>query len=242
MHDPIFLLLIALVAFAYAMVGHGGASGYLALMALWGFPQDVMRPSALVLNLVVSAIAFTQFARAGHFRWRVFWPFAVASVPLAWVGSQIELDPLVYKRVLAVCLLVAVARMLGLFGRAQGPERPVPLAAALAIGGVLGLVSGMIGIGGGILLSPVLLLARWADAKVTSATSAAFIFVNSVSGLAGALGKGETVNPDMWPFIGVAVAGGLLGGWIGAARLPELRLRQVLGVVLLFASVKLWWP
>jgi len=241
MHDPLFLLFLALVAFAYAMVGHGGASGYLALMALYGFPQEVMRPSALVLNLFVSAIAFAQFARAGHFRWSVFWPFAVTSVPAAWLGAQFKLDPLVYKRVLAVCLLVAVARMLGLFGKAKGAERPVPIVGAMAIGAALGLVSGMIGIGGGILLSPILLLARWGDAKVTAATSAAFIFVNSLSGLSGVLNKGETLTADMWPFIGVALLGGLVGGWIGAARLPELRLRQVLGVVLLFASVKLFW-
>lgn len=237
--DPLLLLALAFVAVTYAMVGHGGASGYLAVMALWGFPQIVMRPSALVLNLFVSAIGFYQFSRAGHFRWKLFWPFAVASVPMAWLGAQVVLDPLVYKRILAVCLLIAVARMLGLFGKSEGEERPVQLPVALVVGAVLGFFSGMIGIGGGILLSPLFLLARWADAKQTAAISAAFIFVNSVSGLTGALGRGETIDIAMWPFVVVAVLGGLLGGWIGAQRLPETRLRQVLGVVLLFACFKL---
>lgn len=237
--DPLLLVALAFVAITYSMVGHGGASGYLALMALWGFPQDVMRPSALVLNLFVSAIGFVQFARAGHFKWHLFWPFAITSVPMAWLGAQVQLDPTVYKRLLALCLLVAVARMLGLFGVRGGAERPVQLPVALLVGAVLGFVSGMIGIGGGILLSPVFLLARWADAKVTAAISAAFIFVNSTSGLVGALGRGETIDASMWPFILVAVVGGLIGGWIGAKRLPEVRLRQVLGVVLLFACFKL---
>lgn len=237
--DPLLLLALAFVAVTYAMVGHGGASGYLAIMALWGFPQGVMRPSALVLNLFVSAIGFYQFYRAGHFRWKLFWPFAIASVPMAWLGAQVQLDPLAYKRILAVCLLIAVARMLGLFGKPAGEERPVQLPVALAVGAVLGFLSGMIGIGGGILLSPLFLLARWADAKQTAAISAAFILVNSVSGLTGALGRGETIDIAMWPFVVVAVLGGLFGGWIGAKRLPETRLRQVLGVVLLFACFKL---
>lgn len=241
--DPLLLIvLIAFVAFAYAMVGHGGASGYLALMALAGMSVVVMRPSALVLNLFVSAISFTQYARGGHFRWRVFWPFAVASMPAAWLGAQMQLDPLVYKRILAVCLLFAVARMFGLFGKGRENLVPVPIVAALVIGAVLGFVSGMIGIGGGVLLSPMLMLLNWADMKTTAATSALFIFVNSAAGLAGAIGNGETLSTNMLPWIAAAVAGGLLGGWIGAKRLNELRLKQALGIVLLFASVKLMMP
>lgn len=242
MDGPLLIVLIALVAFAYAMVGHGGASGYLALLALAGAAVSVMRPTALTLNLVVSAIAFVQYARAGHFRWHVFWPFALLSVPAAWLGAKVDLDPLVYKRVLAVCLLFAVARLFGLFGAGASTDRSVPLVPALLIGAVLGLVSGMIGIGGGILLSPVLMLCRWADAKTTAATSALFIFVNSAAGMAGSLSKGETVTPEMLPWLVAAVIGGFAGSWIGASRLPELRLRQALGLVLLFASVKLMLP
>lgn len=237
-----FVLLIAVIAFMYAMVGHGGASGYLALMAIAGVASATMRPSALILNLCVSAIAFAQFARAGHFRWKLFWPFAVLSVPAAWLGAQVDLDPLVYKRVLAGCLLVAVARLFGLFGQPNDALRPVPLAWALVIGAVLGLVSGMIGIGGGILLSPIILLMGWADVKSTAAVSALFIFVNSLSGLLGVADGDLTLSGSVWYWIGAAVAGGALGSWVGAWRMPVPRLRQALGVVLLFASIKLFFP
>ena len=143
MNELLVLGLIAVVAFAYAMVGHGGASGYLVLMALAGIPLIVARPSALMINLVVSAVAFAQYARAGHFRWPLFWPFALASVPMAWLGAQVEIDPLMYKRILAVCLLLAVVRLLGFIGTNGTVERQVPLAAALVIGAALGFISGV---------------------------------------------------------------------------------------------------
>lgn len=239
--DPwLFIALVALVAFLYAMVGHGGASGYLALMAIGGVALTVARPSALILNCCVSTIAFVQFARAGHFSWKIFWPFALLSVPMAWLGSQVELDPLIYKRILAVCLLVAVARMLGLFGNREVEPKPLPLMGALFVGAVLGLVSGLIGIGGGILLSPILLLAGWADTKTTAGVSALFILVNSLSGLAGLSGSG--LPPIEWSWLVAALAAGAMGSWIGAEKLPPLRLRQALGLVLLLASIKLVLP
>lgn len=235
-----FIALVALVAFLYSMVGHGGASGYLALMAIVGVASTMARPTALVLNCCVSTIAFAQFARAGHFSWKVFWPFALLSVPMAWLGSRVELDPIIYKRVLAVCLLVAVARMLGLFGKKEVDQRAMPMAAALLIGAALGLVSGLIGIGGGILLSPILLLAGWADTKTTAGVSALFILVNSLSGLAG---LSSTGLPHIeWSWLLAALFAGGLGSWVGAEKLPAVRLRQALGLVLLFASIKLAWP
>ncbi|MBK9060032.1 MAG: sulfite exporter TauE/SafE family protein [Flavobacteriales bacterium] len=239
MDSTLLILLIAFVAFAYAMVGHGGASGYLALMALAGMSVVVMRPTALVLNLFVSAISFTLYARSGHFKWSTFWPFAVLSIPAAWLGAHVVLDPVIYKRILAVCLLFAVAKLFGFFGKGKDGLQPIPLVWGLLIGSALGFVSGMIGIGGGILLSPVLLLFNWADMKTTAATSALFIFVNSAAGIVGAFGNGETLGTEMVPWIIAAVLGGLLGSWIGAKRLNELRLKQALGIVLLFASVKL---
>ena len=242
MNPFLLLAVLAVVAFLYASVGHGGASGYLAIMALLGYSQDVMRPSALVMNLFVSAVSFAQFARAGHFRWKLFWPFAVASVPLAYVGAQVTLDPLLYKRVLAVCLLFAVGRLFGLFGGGNGERNMLRLVPALFVGALLGFVSGVIGIGGGILLSPVLLVFRWADAKETAAVSALFIFVNSASGIVGAFGSGQTLSPDVVGWVAAALVGGLLGGYVGSRRLTEPRLRQVLGVVLLLASVKLMLP
>lgn len=242
MNEALLIGLIALVAFAYALVGHGGASGYIALLTLSGLTIAVVRPSALVLNICVSALAFVQFARAGHFQWKLFWPFAVLAVPCAWLGSQIDLEPLVYQRILALCLLVAVARLFGVFGSGEGERREMPVALAIGIGAVLGLISGIIGIGGGILLSPLLLLFRWADAKTTAATSALFILVNSLAGLAGLWSDGASLDPRVLSWVGVALIGGLTGSWLGARRVPEPRLRQALGVVLVFASFKLFFP
>ncbi len=143
MNELTIALLLALVAFLYASVGHGGASGYIAVMTLLGFAPEVVRPTALTLNLFVSAMAFAQFTRAGHFRWRLFWPFAAASMPMAWMGARIHLDVVVYKRILAVCLLIAVGRLLGFFGGGDERKAPPALAVALAIGAVLGLMAVM---------------------------------------------------------------------------------------------------
>ena len=233
-------LLLALIALLYASVGHGGASGYLAVMALMGFTSDVTRPTALVLNLFVSGVAFVQFARAGHFRWPLFWPFALASVPFAWIGAQVDLDPLWYKRLLALCLLAAVARLFGLFGQGNGTRSTPTVPVSLFIGAMLGLLSGMIGIGGGILLSPLLLIFGWSTAKESAAVSAAFIFVNSAAGMFG-LGSSVVLGQHQVMWIAAALIGGLIGAYIGARRFHEARLKQVLGVVLLLASVKLFW-
>ena len=232
-------LLLALVAFAYAMVGHGGASGYLALLTLLGHSAAVVKPSALLLNLLVSSIAFAQFARAGHFRWKLFWPFALGSVPAAWLGARIELDPLWYQRVLGALLLFAVARLWWSPRVAEGTMPVINIPFAIALGVILGLVSGMIGIGGGIILSPLILLLGWADVKSTAATSALFIFVNSASGLLSLNLQGGVFNGELLGWSAAALIGGVIGAWIGSRRMPAPRLRQALGVVLLFAAVKL---
>ncbi|MBL7938491.1 MAG: sulfite exporter TauE/SafE family protein [Flavobacteriales bacterium] len=231
--------LLALIAFLYASVGHGGASGYLAAMTLLGFTNDVMRPTALVLNLFVSAVAFSQFARAGHFQWRLFWPFAVASVPFAWLGGRIELEPDLYNRILAICLLAAVARLFGLFGSGKEGTRTPPVVLAMAIGAALGMLSGMIGIGGGVLLSPLLLICGWSTVKESAGVSAAFIFVNSLAGIVALSDTALPITMDHVPWIVAAFAGGMLGSYIGAKYYSAKRLKQVLGAVLLFASVKL---
>lgn len=235
-----FLLCLFAVGFVYASVGHGGASGYLAAMALFGVAPALMKPSALLLNLFVSTVSFIQFYRAGYFRWDKFWPFAVASVPLAFVGALIPLSDTVYRQLLAICLLLVIVRLLWTVrGRDEKEPRPVPLVAGLLSGGLIGLLSGMIGIGGGIILSPLMLLFRWARLKEVAATSALFIFVNSLSGLFGLLSKGYSPDPSLYGWIGAAFAGGLLGGYFGSHRFNVPTLRYLLALGVSVACVKL---
>lgn len=232
---------IAIIALLYASVGHGGASGYLALMALMGQAPADMRPAALWLNLLVSAVATVQYARAGHFAWRLFLPFALLSVPMAYLGARITLDAGTYERLLALCLLLAALRLLGVFGTSNSTLRAVHSIGAPALGAVIGLVSGLVGIGGGVLLSPALLLLRWSDAHRTAAVSAPFIFVNSAAGLIGLLADGPPAGLHLGWLL-AALAGAVIGSTLGARVLPDLRLRQVLGAVLLLASTKLLLP
>jgi hypothetical protein len=229
---------LALIAFLYAMVGHGGASGYLAALALAGLPPGEVRPSALLLNIIVSGIATVQYARAGYFDRRLFAPLALASIPAAWLGGSLTIDPSLHRRVLAAALLLAAARMLMPLEerpRTGGGIRSVP---AAAIGAGIGFLSGVIGIGGGILLSPLLLLRGWADAKRAAGISAPFILANSAAGLLAVLHNGATATAR-WDWAIVAFIGGAAGSWWGANRLPSVTLRRALGIVLIFAALKL---
>lgn len=234
-----FYALLFVVAFLYASVGHGGASGYLALMAFFGMAQVVMKPTALLLNLFVSSVSFVQFYRGGHFRWKTFWPFALASVPLSFLGGTISVSGDVYKKILGLLLLIPVVRFF--FFRNTDPKdlTSANVALSIVIGGVIGFLSGMIGIGGGIVLSPVLLLLKWTDQKQTAAISALFIFVNSVAGLAGQLMKGIQFTADMYSYVAIAFTGGLLGAYFGALKFPQTILKNVLACVLALAAYKL---
>ncbi len=237
--DILFYILLPVVAFLYAAVGHGGASGYLALMAFFSFAPDFMRPTALLLNLAVSLIAFIQYYKQGHFSWKLFWPFALASVPAAFIGGMLVVDADIYKKVLAVLLLFSVIRLLGFKSQEAKTESHPQVLIALAIGAVIGLLSGMIGIGGGIILSPVILLLHWADMKKTAAVSALFIFVNSLAGLAGLFTKGFQLESQMLWMLLIAFAGGALGSYFGAGHFENKKLKWILALVLLIASVKL---
>lgn len=234
-----FILAMGLVAYLYSSVGHGGASGYLGLMALFGIEVALMKPSALILNLFVSAIAFLSYYRAGHFRLRLLLPFAITSIPAAFLGATLEIPPEIYRKILGVALFIAAMRILVRPGEdAQQRKLSVPI--ALASGALIGVFSGIIGIGGGIILSPLLLLTRWGGMKETAAVSAAFIFLNSAAGLSGHLSAGMEVSPRIFLWIVVVVIGGVLGSWSGGFRLSVRQLRYLITAVLLIACMKLF--
>ena len=239
--DASHLLIIAaifVVAILYSSVGHGGASGYLAVMALLGVMPEVTRPTALVLNLFVASIAFYRFYREGHFSWKLFWPFAVTSIPLAFVGGMITLPTHVYKAILGAVLIFAAARLAWNLKTDAEPKRP-NIWIALVIGAVIGLLSGLVGVGGGIFLTPVLLLMNWSETKAAAGISALFILVNSISGLAGNHQQLARLSPDVLLWVAAAVVGGIVGSTLGSKRFDSLTLRRVLALVLIFAGVKL---
>jgi uncharacterized membrane protein YfcA len=229
-------------AFLYASVGHGGASAYLAVMAVAGVAASDMRPIALQLNVLVSAIATLKFCRAGHFRWRLFWPFAAASIPAAYLGGSITLPTTAYKIVVGLVLLYAAWQLWWTARRGEElrPAREIPIAVAFLIGGALGVLSGLTGVGGGIFLSPLLLLLGWAGTKQTSAVAAPFILVNSLAALAAGLVKNPEMPPD---YVGAFAVLVLVGGWLGAEygsrRFANPVVRRVLAVVLALAGGKM---
>lgn len=238
--EIIFIIALFIVAYMYASVGHGGASGYLALMAFYGVAPDVMKSSALILNLFVSFTAFFLFYTGGFLRWKLLLPFIITSVPLSFLGAGIIIAAKIYKEILAVCLLLATARILIPQKKEDTPAVALNIPAALISGGAIGLVSGLIGIGGGIILSPLLLLNRWASVKESASVSSAFIFLNSAAGLFG-MYRNNPVQLDnhlaIW--ILVAIAGGFLGSFMGSYKIPPRWLRYILCMVLMMASYKL---
>jgi uncharacterized membrane protein YfcA len=238
MADIFLLGGVFLIAVLYSSVGHGGASGYLAFMALLGLAPEIMRPAALVLNIFVSLIAFTTFARNRHFRFSLIWPFVVTSVPFAFLGGSFSVDARAYKIILGVFLIFAVTRML-LKTKEKASFKKVNIPLAIVIGAVLGFFSGLIGIGGGIILSPVILLLGWASMKQTAAVSAVFILVNSIAGLSGFVLHNDWPEMNIGLIVAAGVAGGLTGSYLGSYRIGERQLRYALSFVLILASVKL---
>jgi uncharacterized membrane protein YfcA len=232
-------------AFAYAAVGHGGASAYIAAMALAGVAPAEMRPIALLLNILVSSMGTWKFHRAGFFRWRLFWPFAVVSIPMAYLGGAITLPGSAYKVLVGVVLLYAAWQLWrsGKHGEEMRAVREPPLAWAMAIGAAMGLLAGLTGVGGGIFLSPLLLMLGWAGTKQTSAVAAPFILVNSLAGLAAVFVAKNAVLPA---YVGILALAVLIGGWLGAEygsrRFANPVVRRVLAVVLALAGAKMVSP
>lgn len=236
---PLFLILIAVMAFMYASVGHGGASGYLAVLAVFAVQPSMMKSSALILNVFVSLIAFIQYYRGGYFKWKLFLPFAIASIPASYLGASIPLSADIYKKILGLCLVFPILRLAGLIGKESEETKDFKWIYALMIGAVIGFFSGMIGIGGGIILSPVILLLHWGKMKETAAASALFILVNSISGLMALINNGITINPEIYPWLAAAVVGGFAGAYLGSKKFDNKILKYILAAVLLVASVKL---
>lgn len=235
-----FLIILAVVAFMYASVGHGGASGYLALMALFAFPVLVMKPSALLLNIFVAGISFWFFKKNNHFKWKLFYPFAITSIPAAFVGGSLSINPVLYKQILGVFLIIAILRILNVSGTKTIINRPPTLWLGLVIGLFIGLFSGMIGIGGGIILSPVIMLLGWGSVKEAAAVSALFIVVNSLSGIIGFTVTGGTIPVEAFYLIPVALIGGAFGAFYGSRKFNLKTLTYLLATVLLIASIKLY--
>ncbi len=240
---PDLVLLAALffgAALLYSSVGHAGASAYLAAMALVGVAPDTMRPTALVLNLFVATIVIIRFARAGHLPWRQLVPLAIGSIPLAFLGGTIRLPGELYRPLVALVLLAGAWRLFTARPAPDDAERPgVPGAAGVASGAGIGLLAGLTGTGGGIFLTPLLVLAGWTGTRDAAGLSGAFILVNSVAGIAGLLTGGVALPSSLPVWIVAVVAGGAIGSWLGAARFSILGMRRVLAVVLVVAAAKL---
>jgi hypothetical protein len=240
-HVWLFLLILPVVAFLYASVGHGGASGYLALMALFSFTPETMKPTALVLNLFVAGIAFYHYYKAGHFSMKLFIPFAITSIPLAFLGGLIEIDAHIYKKILALLLIFAILKMMNVFGKESTQLKDLKLWQGLVIGGIIGFFSGLIGIGGGIILTPVILLLHWGNMKEAAAVSALFIWVNSASGLLGQFTSGVTLSSQTLVLVAIALVGGFFGSYYGSRKFNNQHLRYLLAFVLSIASAKLFF-
>jgi uncharacterized membrane protein YfcA len=240
-HIEFLAVIIFLAAILYSSVGHAGASGYLAAMALMNVHPDVMRPTALTLNIIVATIGTIQFARAGHFAWRIFWPFAVTSVPFAFFGGAMKLPYHLYKAAVGAVLVFAAIRLIYAARKTADFEtKQLPVGAALVVGSGIGLLAGLTGVGGGIFLSPILLLAHWATVRQTAAVSVAFILVNSIAGLVGNFASVHSLPAGISWLAIAAATGGMIGSQIGSQHAPPLVLRYLLAIVLVVAGFSLF--
>lgn len=238
--DLLLTVCILIAALLYASVGHAGASGYLAAMALFGLAPDIMKPSALALNILVASIATFKFYRVGAFSWKLFIPLALASAPCAYLGGLLVLPGTIYKPLVGIILIYAAWYSFYSAKNAASLSVQKPaLPWLLLCGGLLGLLSGLTGVGGGIFLSPLLLFMRWAETRTISGVAAAFILVNSIAGFLGVMSTIDTLPSALPWWMLAAVIGGYIGAEIGSKHLNNINIRRVLAVVLLIAGVKM---
>jgi uncharacterized membrane protein YfcA len=233
-----FLGSIVIAATLYASVGHGGASGYLAMMALFGLDPSLMKPAALTMNIFVTVLVLSRLNRAGHFNWRLFLPFVIASMPMAFIGGAYTINSSAYKIIVGSALLLAVLRMIWQTRDNYELKLP-PIHIAMLVGAILGFLSGLTGVGGGIFLSPLLLLFHWTNMRGSAAIAAGFILLNSIAGLAG-----YATTDQLWPegiptLVIAALIGGAIGSELGVHRLAPLKLRKALALVLAVAGIKM---
>lgn len=233
--------LVFIVAALYSSVGHGGASGYLAILSFFSFSPSIMSSTALVLNVLVAGVALVSYYRAGHLSFKLVWPFLIVSIPMAFVGGVLHVGEKTYYLILAVVLVIAAYRlaMARTGGNEELERKEISLSQSLPLGAGIGLLSGVVGVGGGIFLSPIMILMRWATAKQTAAVSALFIVVNSLAGLGGRFLKGGFEFGPFPYLVLVAFLGGLIGSYYGARKFSGIVLRRLLSLVLVIAAVKL---
>ena len=237
---PVLAVCIFIVAALYASVGHGGASGYLAIMALFSLHPEALKPTALMLNIVVAGVGTYLYCSAGQFSWRVFWPFVMTSIPMSFLGGTFNLPPEYYRPLLGMMLFYAAWR---LFVRRKNDEyeaNPPGFPVSMVVGGVLGFASGLIGVGGGIFLSPLMILLRWARVREVSGIAAMFILVNSISGLTGHLSSMQYI-PEYAPALaGMALVGGTIGALCGSRHLPVALILKAMSLMMVMAGGKMF--
>lgn len=233
-----FLSSIVIAAVLYSSVGHGGASGYLAVMALFGLEPSLMKPAALTMNIFVTVLVLSRLNKAGHFNWRLFLPFVIASVPMAFLGGAYTINSSAYKIIVGIALLIAVFRMAWKTDDNYALKIPsIPV--AMSVGGILGFISGLTGVGGGIFLSPLLLAFHWTNMRGSAAIAAGFILLNSIAGLAGFATTDQTWPVGIPILVIAALVGGAIGSELAVRKLAPLKLRKALAIVLVIAGIKM---
>jgi len=237
--DLVIAVCLMIVAFLYASVGHGGASGYIAILSLFSIPVDTYKPVVLILNIIIASIAFVQFYRAGYFKWSLCWPFLLSGIPFAFMGSRFAVQNKTYHLLLGLALILPIIRLVGVNPKENKVTRKMSLWWAVPIAAVIGFIAGLLNIGGGIFLTPILIILAWANAKEAAAVSSLFIVCNSIAGLAGNANQDPVFNTTVYLWLGAAMTGGIIGSYLGSRNFKQITIQYILAGVLSIACIKL---